>query len=38
MRVGYVYESRFSAGMISMNFGPLNKEGLDFKKMLFIFL
>ena len=41
MRVGYVFESRFSAGMIqriSMIFGILNKEWLNFKKILFIFL
>ena len=41
MRVGYVFESRFSAGMIlliSMIFGILNKEWSNFKKMLFIFL
>ena len=41
MRVGYVSESRFLAGMIyliSMIFGILNKEWSNFKKMLFIFL
>ena len=41
MRVGYVFESRFSAEMIqpiSMIFGILNKEGSNFKKLLFIFL
>ena len=40
MRVGYVSESRFLAGMIyliSMIFGILNKEWSNFKKMLFIF-
>ena len=41
MRVGYVFESRFSAGMIkpiSMIFGILYKKCSNFKKMLFIFL
>jgi len=41
MRVGYVFEWRFSAGIISpisMIFGILNKEWSKFKKMLFIFL
>ena len=41
MRVSYVFESRFSAEMIqpiSMIFGILNKEGSNFKKLLFIFL
>ena len=41
LRVGYVFESRFSTGMIqpiSMIFGILNKEWSNFKKMLFIFL
>ena len=41
MRIGYVFESRFSAGMIqpiSIIFGILNKEWSNFKKMLFIFL
>ena len=40
LRVGYVFESDFSAGMIlpiSMIFGILNKEWLNFQKMLFIF-
>ena len=39
--IGYVFESRFSAGMIqpiSIIFGILNKEWSNFKKMLFIFL
>ena len=41
MRVGYVFESRFSAEMIlpiSMIFGILNKEWSNVKKLLFIFL
>ena len=41
LRVGYVFESGFSAGMtepISMIFGMLSKEWSKFKKMLFIFL
>ena len=39
MPVGYVFESRFSAEKpISMIFGILNKEGSNFKKLLFIFL
>ena len=41
MRVGYVLEWRFSAGMIypiSMIFGILNKEWSDFEKLLIIFL
>ena len=41
MRVSYVFESRFSAEMISPNsmiFGIINKEWCNFKKMLFIFL
>ena len=42
MRVGYVFESRFSEGVIqpiSMIFGVLNIElWSNFKKMLFIFL
>ena len=40
-RVGYVFESRFSAGMISpisTIFGILKKEWLNVKKLLFIFL
>ena len=40
LRVGYVFESSFSAEMIqpiSMSFGILNKEWSNFKKMLFIF-
>ena len=41
MRVSYVFESCFSAGMvkpISMIFGSLNKEWSNFKKMFFYFL
>ena len=41
MRVGHVFESRFSAGKISSIstiFGILNKEWLNFKKMSLIFL
>ena len=41
LRVGYVFESGFSAGMIepiSMIFGILNKEWSKSEKMLFIFL
>ena len=41
MRVGYVFESRFSAGTIqpiSMIFGILNKECWNFKKMFFYFI
>ena len=40
MRVGHVFESRFSAGIvspISIIFGILNKEWSNFKNMLFIF-
>ena len=40
IRVGYVFESRFSKGVIqpiSMIFGVLNKEWSNFKKMLYIF-
>ena len=41
MRIGYVFESRFLAGIISpisMIFGILNKEWSNVKKMLFILL
>ena len=41
LSVGYVFESGFSGRMIepiSKIFGILNKEWLNFKKMLFIFL
>ena len=41
LRVGYVFESRFSAGMIepiSMSFGILIKEWSNFKGMVFFFL
>jgi len=41
MRVGYVFDSRFSAGtiyLISMIFSIQNKEWWNFKQMLFIFL
>ena len=41
MRVGYVFESRFSEGVIqpiSMIFGVLNKEWPNFEKIVFIFL
>ena len=41
MSVGYVFELRFSAGMIqpiSMIFGILSKKWSNFKKMLYIFL
>ena len=41
MRVGYVFESRFTAGKIqpiSMIFGILNKEWPKFKKMFFTVL
>ena len=40
IRVGYVFESRFSKGVIqpiSMIFGVLNEERSNFKKMLYIF-
>ena len=37
MRVGYVFESHFSAETTSMIFDILNKEWWNFKKMLFIF-
>ena len=41
LRVGYVFQSRFSAAKIwpiSIIFGILNKEWSNFKKLLFIFL
>ena len=41
MRVGHVFDSRFSPGKIlpiSKSFGIFNKEWLTFKKMLLIFL
>ena len=42
MRVGYVFESRFSWKTINLtdfyDFGILNKEWSNFKKSLFIFL
>ena len=41
MRVGYVFDLRFSEWMIqpiSMIFGILNKQSWNFKKMLFIFV
>ena len=41
MRVGYVFESHFSAEIIlpiSMILGILNKEWYNVKKILFIFL
>ena len=40
MRVGYVFQSRFSAGKIwpiSMIFVIFTKEWSNFKKLLFIF-
>ena len=41
MHLGYVFESRFSAGMIkpiSMIVGILSKEQSNFEEMLFILL